>query len=374
MQQYFETLTDDSGNALYQAKVTVAVYPAGGTAAIYSTNGTGSPIAGQTVITDVTGQLSFYAPDGAYILTYSYNGTVYKTKSPVQILDPMALVPIADTGSANAYVITDQRLPTNLIVGTKVLLQATHNNTGAATFNMNSTGAQPVTTSSLTTLGANLLVNGGYYLLIWDGTEWQVSSASASAFTNLVASSSSATPAISASSSAATGSNNGVLIQAGTNGSDYGLKVQNSAASITGLQVLGTGVTQIYDTLDGINAVKNAAGIDSGTFVGTLTGCTTAPTATFNWTRVGGLVSIDCNAGVTATSNATTMTITGVPAALVSARGTNNTCLVENSGANVIGWANMGTSGQITFNMIGNFTNTGTKGVPGNTAFVYSIV
>ena len=374
MLQYFDTLTDISGNALLGATVAVTAYPGGGAATIYSSNGTANPIANSTVTSDISGQISFYLPDGAYIFTYSYKGAVYKTRSPVQILDPMALVQLADSGSANAYAITDSRLPANLIIGTKVLMQATHGNTGAATFNMNATGAQPLTTSSLVALGTGLIVSGGIYLLIWDGTEWQVSSASGSALTNVQASSASASPAITATSSAATGSNNGELIQAGTNGSDYGLKVQNSAGTITGLLVNGLGVTQIYETLASINTDKNAATVDSGTFVGTLTGCTTSPTATFNWTRSGNVITIDCNAGVVGTSNTTSMTITGVPAALQSARGVNVACTIEDNTAVLIGSVNPGFSGQLQFaKPAGNFTNSGTKGVPGNTCFSYPL-
>jgi hypothetical protein len=67
---------------------------------------------------------------------------------------------------------------------------------------------------------------------------------------------------------------------------------------------------------DGTNYRSLTATQDSGTFTGTITGCATAPTCTFNWTRNGNLISIDCPVGTQANSNAITCTFTGLPAAL----------------------------------------------------------
>src|SRR5580658_3487814 len=121
MLQFFDTLTDDSGNALLGATVAVTAFPGGGAATIYSTNGTTAPIATSTVVADITGQVSFYAPDGAYILTYSYKGTIYKTCSPVQLIDPMGFVAATDTGSAaNVYAVSGSQYPAQLYVGMKL--------------------------------------------------------------------------------------------------------------------------------------------------------------------------------------------------------------------------------------------------------------
>lgn len=85
MLQYYETLQDESGNALLGATVTVYAYPANSLAPIYQTNSTALPIAGSVVSADITGQVSFFAPDGLYNLVYSYNATIYKTKFQVSI-------------------------------------------------------------------------------------------------------------------------------------------------------------------------------------------------------------------------------------------------------------------------------------------------
>lgn len=54
---------------------------------------------------------------------------------------------------------------------------------------------------------------------------------------------------------------------------------------------------------------------ESGSFVATLTGCTTAPQVSVRYARAGKIVTLFIPA-LTATSNSTACTITGVPAAL----------------------------------------------------------
>lgn len=179
MLHYFETLQDESGNALSldgTATVAVTAYPGGGAIPIYSTNSTSSPILASTVIADITGQVSFYAPDGAYILTYSLNGTPYKIKTPVQMTDPLSFVAFADSGAANAYVVTDQRLSTALYDGLKIEIQVGHSNSGGSTLNVNATGAQAIVLSGGSALPAGALLTKGRYRLEWDAANnyWQL--------------------------------------------------------------------------------------------------------------------------------------------------------------------------------------------------------
>jgi hypothetical protein len=58
---------------------------------------------------------------------------------------------------------------------------------------------------------------------------------------------------------------------------------------------------------------------DVSNFTATLTGCTTSPTATCPWTRIGNLVTLFIGP-VTGTSNANTCTLTGLPAAIQPTR------------------------------------------------------
>lgn len=81
----------------------------------------------------------------------------------------------------------------------------------------------------------------------------------------------------------------------------------------------------------------SAGEIAQGTFTGTLTGCTTSPTGTFTWQRVGNLVTLNFPA-LSATSNATTLTITGLPAVIQPAtlnQWVRMASVVQNNGVTV---------------------------------------
>jgi hypothetical protein len=175
MLQYFDTLTDAAGNALFGATLQVLYASGGGQAPIYSTNGTANPIANSTVSADITGQVSFYVPDGVYELVYSYQGTQYKTRSPVQLMDPIAFIALTDTGSANAYVINSSLLPAQLYTGLKVHMQAANQNSGTSgsTLNVNGTGAVAITMPGGLTIAAGVIKDGGLYHFEYDGTDWQ---------------------------------------------------------------------------------------------------------------------------------------------------------------------------------------------------------
>jgi hypothetical protein len=114
----------------------------------------------------------------------------------------------------------------------------------------------------------------------------------------------------------------------------------------------------------------------SGSFTGTLVGCTTSPTATFNWVRSGNLVTVDCNLGLSATSNSTSLSITGAPALLTPARGQSAPCIVKDNAGSYPGVANV-SGGTISYGLYSpaqaNFTNSGTKGIPSNHSFTYSL-
>jgi len=175
MLQYFDTLQDTSGNALVGATVTVTTYPAGAAASIYSTNGTASPLTGGIATSDSTGQVSFFIEDGSYILTYKNAGTTYKTRSPVQMTDPMNFVAATDTGSAaNTYVVSNSAYPLSLYTGLKFEFLAAHTNTGASTLNLNSTGAQAVNQPGGSALVAGMIQSSGLVRVEWDGTQWEL--------------------------------------------------------------------------------------------------------------------------------------------------------------------------------------------------------
>lgn len=174
MLQYFDTLTDLSGNALLGATVTVTNYPSGTLASIYSTNGTANPIANSVVAADITGQVSFYIPDGAYTFTYAYKATIYKTRSPVQVIDPMGFVAATDSGTANAYIVSNSAFPNGFATGTKIQIKALNTNTGASTLTVNGSATVNIVYPGGTALQAGSIIAGGIYQLEYDGTNFQL--------------------------------------------------------------------------------------------------------------------------------------------------------------------------------------------------------
>jgi hypothetical protein len=117
---------------------------------------------------------------------------------------------------------------------------------------------------------------------------------------------------------------------------------------------------------------------DSGSFSGTLTGCTTSPSATIYWNRSGGLVCLTLNTALTATSNATSLTITGLPAALWPNKGSwEQICSVRDNGTDTFGSVLVSNiTGEIRFNTGaggGLFTGSGTKGLAQGFTFTYAL-
>lgn len=121
-----------------------------------------------------------------------------------------------------------------------------------------------------------------------------------------------------------------------------------------------------------VNGLTTATQENSSVAAPTLTGCTTSPTAAVTIRRTGTKVSIFFPSQIQGTSNSTGMSLTGM--------GTLNTlsscvvlCAIKDNGVVVLGTALIGTS-SIIFGVGaagGNFTNSGTKGIPGGTLLIY---
>lgn len=98
------------------------------------------------------------------------------------------------------------------------------------------------------------------------------------------------------------------------------------------------------------NASANANTLDDyveGSFTATLTGCTTAPTYTINYVKVGNIVTLSLSGGTwNGTSNATTKTLTGMPAAIRPSATRYGTGMhSDNSGAYACGNVSLSTGG-----------------------------
>jgi hypothetical protein len=110
------------------------------------------------------------------------------------------------------------------------------------------------------------------------------------------------------------------------------------------------------------------------TFTATLTGCTTSPTGTVRYSRQGNLVSLFIPT-ITATSNTTAATLTGVPAALRPANAVFSFAIITDNGTNEDGSVIVETSGVITLRRgdAAAFTSSGTKGVFTGATVVYQL-
>lgn len=139
---------------------------------------------------------------------------------------------------------------------------------------------------------------------------------------------------------------------------------------------LYTSASALLDTWDDVVCTQSdVATIQEGSFTGTLTGYASGPTGTVNYTvisNIGGtgkLVTLYVAANISGTSNATSLTMTGMPAAIrPSATRLTPALIGTDNGANALFGASIATSGTITF-LFGTafsasgFTNSGTKGL-----------
>lgn len=139
-----------------------------------------------------------------------------------------------------------------------------------------------------------------------------------------------------------------------------------------------TGGSQGAGTLNAQEIYRQGSKIvQTGTFTGTLTGCTTAPTATFNYCITGNIAVIYSSSALIGTSNSTTCSITGLPAVLTPVNSIIVTLAdVFNNGAHTAGAAAQ-VSGTTLFLYAGPnaapFVNTGIKGYAGSNAIIYPL-
>lgn len=135
--------------------------------------------------------------------------------------------------------------------------------------------------------------------------------------------------------------------------------------------------------VEGVNLLSANTGMPigvTGSYTGTFTGCTTADTVAIRYAIAGSIVSLHV-IGSIATSNATSFTITGAPAALRPATaqlGYSTVYAFTNNGTVEYGTVGvrMSTAGTLEFarnNSSTGFTNSGNKG-PTDFLLTYNLV
>lgn len=75
----------------------------------------------------------------------------------------------ADTGAANAYVVTVTPTVTTINTGFPLRFQAAHTNTGGSTLN-----GHPLVLQDGSALAAGIITASGMYTALWDGSRWQL--------------------------------------------------------------------------------------------------------------------------------------------------------------------------------------------------------
>ena len=147
----------------------------------------------------------------------------------------------------------------------------------------------------------------------------------------------------------------------------------------------------IYDGTNGVWRVQAGAS-SSGSFTATLTGVTSG-SGTINWLRSGNMVMLFAPNNITGTSNASTMSITGLPTSItpLSTNGSAFTswpsfCFEDNGALRVLGESSLGggastinfgrvtVSGSLAQSGQNNWTASGTKGILQGWTLVYSML
>ncbi len=113
-------------------------------------------------------------------------------------------------------------------------------------------------------------------------------------------------------------------------------------------QSIGTGSAVTFGSITLGSGTALSTYVESS-FTGTLTGCTTSPTGTISYIKIGKQVTIDVPTGFTGTSNAIGKTITGAPAAIFpTATKYFVVAISDNGGGTVFALGQIDSSGVIT--------------------------
>lgn len=359
------------------------------------TDSTGGTPNANPIILNARGEAPVWIPPNvAYKYVLAPATDTDPPTNPIQTTDQITNAQLltlyggVDTGVVNAYVLTFSAQFTSYTDGIAIYWFPSHTNTGASTLNVNGIGVAAIVNQDLSALSANQLVANQLAFVIMKGGQFILSSILGSlgaggiltvAGVNVTGSTIPANGLyLPAANTTGISSNTLKRLSIDANGV---ITIVTASAGTT-LVVGGTAGTQtatIYEVLNTINAQKSVATYETGTFTGTLTGCTTAPTATFNWSRVGSVVVLDMDAGAFfAVSNSALMTVIGLPVALRPARAQGAYVRIQDNSVIQQGWASVApASGLITFGVgslaAGGFTAANNKGVGPSFIFTYNL-
>lgn len=160
--------------------------------------------------------------------------------------------------------------------------------------------------------------------------------------------------------------------------------IDNKGVAVPASRIRQDGIYDlVYDASASAFRAVTLGDTAAGTFTGTLTGCTTSPTNEIKWSRSGEKIMLVWASAQQATSNATSLTVTGVPDSLQPTTQQNVFGYsVENNGTPVMARVVIGTTGTLTFGRMVSgsagfiasvWTSSGTKGPSQSLSLYYDL-
>jgi hypothetical protein len=249
----------------------------------YQDPGMASPNPNPTVLNARGEAPVFLPPNVAYkfLLTDSLGNTI--PGWPIDNLENSQLITLyggVDTGSANAYILTFNASFSVLSNGIVIYWVPANNNTGASTIAVNGLGVIALVNPDGSALSSGQITAGEPIQMMYYNGNWILLNGTFVA---------------------------GALVVAGN-------------LTVDGNTALGTSSTHAITGYGAVAAAQVDMSVDASSFTATFTnGFVSNPTVTMNWRRVGGVVWLWCNLGVTGTDDSTGADpiITGIPAAIV---------------------------------------------------------
>lgn len=378
------------------------------------TDSTGNTSNPNPIVLDYRGEASVWVPPNVpYKYVLAAPNDTDPPGSPIWSVDNLVgaqLVTLwggVDTGVANAYVLDFDSNFTSYTDGIVIYWLPSNTNTGPSTINVNGLGPVPILNQDGSDLyvgqiqanqvtlivyrsGAFSLVavgvlpsintkNQNYTLAISDANAI-VENSSAVRYEYTVPANSSVPFAEGTSITVVASGSGGVTIKAapGVDLHPYG---SSAGSDISILRYASTTITKVGPNqwLQSVPSDLPSGLYSAVEFSGSITGLTSSELAFIDARKCGGIVTLLVFETSTGTSNATTLTITGLPAEYrpVDSEVTVPCFGVIDSGASISAIATIGTDGVITFGTAPNntttgFANTGTKGVAAGLTLVFN--
>ncbi|MBL4680853.1 MAG: hypothetical protein JKY88_09040 [Pseudomonadales bacterium] len=118
-------------------------------------------------------------PMGGFRHTGVGNATARNNYSAVGQVQDNAFLYAADSGVADAYIMTLSPAITAYVTGQQFLMKAANANTGASTITINGVGSKAIVDYAGTALVGSEIAAGRYYPLVYDGTAFRMTEAAA---------------------------------------------------------------------------------------------------------------------------------------------------------------------------------------------------